>query len=65
MQCRNTHIMIRPHFQFMASLNELIREAIELEMLTRNMNREDSLTLSNSWIPLLHKLKGSKLPPEI
>ena len=49
----------------MASLNELIREAIELEIHTRNMNTEDSLTLSNSWIPFLHKLKGSRLPPEI
>jgi hypothetical protein len=43
-------------------MDELFREAIEIELHPNNMNREQGLCLSRSLKPLIHSVKVHRNP---
>jgi hypothetical protein len=42
----------------------IIREAIEIELHSNSMNREDGFCLSKSWKPITCSLKDHRKPPQ-
>jgi hypothetical protein len=44
-------------------MDRIIREATEIELHPDNMITKDGLSLSRSWKPLVHSLKGRRKPP--
>jgi hypothetical protein len=45
-------------------MNQLLREATELEIQPHNKNRDDGLNLSRSWRPLIWSLRESRWFPQ-
>ena len=45
-------------------MEQLTREAVELELNPNNMNKEDGLTLNGSLKPLIHLHRDSTWPPQ-
>jgi len=43
-------------------MEQLIREAVELELNLNDMNRDDGLTFSRSWKPLLLLVREGRWP---
>jgi hypothetical protein len=46
-------------------MDRLIREAIEIELHPNNINREDGLKLSKSWLPLIKPTQTKKTPYQL
>jgi hypothetical protein len=38
-------------------MDQFLREAIEIDLYSSNLNREDGFFLSQAWRPLIHDLK--------
>jgi hypothetical protein len=41
-------------------MDRLVKEAIEIRLNTRNFNRDDGFTLSQSWYPVINMLRNEK-----
>jgi hypothetical protein len=45
-------------------MDDIIKEAIEIELHPNNMNRKGIFCLSTSWKPLIHSLRDHRKPPD-
>jgi hypothetical protein len=41
----------------------IVKDGVEIEHRLNNLNKEDGLVTSRSWIPLVHSLKGWRKSP--